>query len=240
MFRVRHEACLCVLAAAFCAVGAAKAEQFWIAYEGDDYPENRGWERVWGDDNGPYSGGANRSVADGIFTLDSLSNIQICDFYKTQRTIDPVPGEVFVAEWRVRLDPSSDSRDVGVGICRALSPGSAYFYIGPTSMYWGTDPWSGVTIGLEEAVFHSYRFESADMQSFVLTIDDTISLNGYFRDNTTLQYSVGFGDCVQGERSLSQWDYFRYGIVPEPTSVVGLLLACVLPRRRTALGVVGM
>jgi len=222
-----------VLAAAVFAVGAGKAEQFWIAYEGDDYPDNQAWERVYGDEHGPGSGGAVRSFADGVFTLDSLGNTAIVDFYKRQRTADPGPGELFVAEWRVRIDPRSDPDDVGVGIWRALSPGSAYFSIGPTSMYWGTDPWSGVTIGLEEGVFHSYRFESANMQSFALLIDDTITLNGYFKDNTSLQYCVVFGDAVQGAWSLSQWDYLRYGIVPEPASAASVLCltACLLTTR---------
>jgi len=91
-----------------------RAEQFWIAYEGDDYPENQGWNRVFGNGAGPDQGGANRSVSDGIFTLESLYDVSVCDFYKQERTVDPGPADLFVAEWRVRIDPSSDPHDAGV------------------------------------------------------------------------------------------------------------------------------
>ena len=118
-------------------------------------------------------------------------------------------------------------------ITRAFSPGYAVFRFGPSGVYIRPGE---LTIGLEEGVSHSYRFESADMRTFALQIDDTITFDGYFYDNTTLQAYVTFGDGVQGERSLSQWDYFRYGIVPEPTSVAGLacLVASSLLRRGTS------
>lgn len=236
MFRIRHQACLCVLAAGVFAVGAGKAEQFWIAYEGDDYPENQGWTRVYGNENGPYAGGANRSLSDGIFTLDSLHDSQIYDFYETDRSADPGPGEMFVAEWRVLVDPSSTSYDVGVVIARALSPGHAAIWLGGDGVY--VEP-GDTTIGVEAGAFHSYRFESADMSSYTLTIDGAITFAGHFEDFSVLQSFVNFGDGVQGERSLSRWDYFRYGIVPEPASVWGgvcLLMRPVCRRvlRRTA------
>jgi hypothetical protein len=217
---------------------AARATPFWVAYEGDDYPENEGWTRVFGDEHGPDQGGAVRSLADGIFTLDGLRNDQIVDFYERDRDLDPAPGELFVAEWRVLIEPRSDPLDAIVGIWRALSPGYAYFLLGPASVR--IMP-SGATIGIEEGVFHSYYFESADMRTFSLRIDDAITFDGNFYDNTTLQYSVAFGDSTQGERSLSQWDFFRYGILPEPTSAWGLLclLASSVPRQALRRHVVG-
>jgi len=202
---------------------ASRAEQFWVRYEGDDYPENQGWERAYADEHGPGSGGAVRSLADGVLTLDGLYSNAVVDFYWRDRAIDPGPGELFVAEWRVLVDPASGPYDVNVGIWRALSPGYAYFQLGPTGVR--IRP-ALVTIGLEEGVFHSYRFESVDMRSFTLDIDGSITFAGSFYDNTTLQYSVGFGDTVDGQASRSQWDYVRYGIVPEPASVAGL--ACLL------------
>jgi hypothetical protein len=30
----------------------ALATPYWVAWEGDDFPENEGWLRVWGDENG--------------------------------------------------------------------------------------------------------------------------------------------------------------------------------------------
>ena len=34
---------------------AANAEQCWIAYEGNDFPENEGWRRIYGNEDG-YAG----------------------------------------------------------------------------------------------------------------------------------------------------------------------------------------
>ncbi len=223
-----------LLGTAFILLGGAggRAERFWVAYEGDDYPENQGWERVYGDEHGPGSGGAVRSLADGIFTLDGLYSNAVVDFYVKDRAFDPGPGEKFVAEWRVLVDPASDPYDVNVGIWRAVSPGYAYFQLGPS----GVRIRPGlVTIGLQEGVFHSYRFESVDMHSFTLDIDGAITFSGSFYDNTTLQYSVAFGDTVDGQVSRSHWDYVRYGIVPEPCSAAAVLFSWILLGHRGTL-----
>jgi hypothetical protein len=73
------------------------ADQYWVAYEANDFPENMGWLRRYGDENGPMHGGAERSVAEGILTLDGLRHDQIYDGAEMQRPIDPGPGELFVA-----------------------------------------------------------------------------------------------------------------------------------------------
>ena len=80
---------------------SAAAEPYWITYEGNDYPENVGWERVWGNWDGPYQGdGAVRTLEDGVLTLDTLYDDGVVDFYKIERpgAIDPGPGELFVME----------------------------------------------------------------------------------------------------------------------------------------------
>ena len=43
----------------------AAAEPFWIAYEGNDYPEHEGWERV------TIGGAAQRQLDDGGLILDT-------------------------------------------------------------------------------------------------------------------------------------------------------------------------
>ena len=82
MRTIRGARLLFTVWAALLGTQVAGATPFWIAYEGDDYPENQGWERVYGDEHGPNSGGAIRSLADGIFTEDSLHDDQIFDFYE--------------------------------------------------------------------------------------------------------------------------------------------------------------
>jgi hypothetical protein len=59
--------------AAVLALGAslAAAEPYWVSWEGDDWPENQGWTRVWGNWDGLYEGpGAYRTLDSGILTFD--------------------------------------------------------------------------------------------------------------------------------------------------------------------------
>jgi hypothetical protein len=201
---------------------AAWATPYWIAYEGNDFPENEGWLRVWGDEEGPYHGGAERSVENGILTIDSLSDDQVCDFSEMQMSIDPGPGETFSAEWRVLIDPQSDPCDVWVVIARDNPPGHAAFSFGPSALW--IDP-DGVTIGLAPGVFHTFEFSSPNMRQYRLLVDGTIEYDSSFESYSILQSFVNFGDGAQGERSLSSWDYFRFGVVPEPSAILLLLLA---------------
>jgi len=212
--------CACVLLALL-GSGLGLAEPYWIAYEADDFPENEGWLRVWGDEHGPQHGGAERSLENGILTLDGLRNDQIVDFYEIQQSIDPGPGETFRAEWRLLVDPRSDSRDVDVIIARDDPPGHTLFQVGPSSI-WIDD--GGVTIDLKPNVFHTFLFSSQDMRQYQLVIDGSVEFVGNF-PYSGLDSFVAFGDSVQGERSYSQWDYFRFGAVPEPAPLVVLLFA---------------
>jgi len=203
---------------------------YWIGYEADDFPENVGWMRVYGDENGPQQGGAERTLEDGVLTLDGLRNDQIFDFYEIQRSIDPGPGEMFLAEWRVLVDPRSDARDVGVVIARDDPPGHVAFRVGPGALWIDAD---GVTIDLEPNVFHTFAFTSADMQEYQLVIDGAVQYGSSFDSYSILHSYVTFGDGVQGEWSLSRWDYFRFGAVPEPAPLLALLFAPGAWRRFT-------
>jgi hypothetical protein len=110
-------------------VARAEAEPYWVAYEGDALPEEVGWKRHWGDASGPYGPGANRWIEDGVFVLDSLKDDQIFDYYDVQRPIDPAPGELFIAEWRGRVDEPSDPGDAEVVIARDYPAGHVAFHL---------------------------------------------------------------------------------------------------------------
>jgi len=209
------------------------AAPFWVAYEGNDYPENEGWVRNYGNEIGPGVGGAERTVEDGVLTIDSLRDDWIFDFSRHRFQSDPAPGETFVAEWRLLIDQRSDASDVGVVIARAALAADVILRFGPESVH--VSP-GDVTIGIAPQQYHRFRFESPDMQEYRLQIDDDIVVNGLFDNITNLQGFVTFGDGVQGYRSYSQWDYFRYGIIPEPQSVQLVLcgVAISLLRRRAA------
>src|SRR5262245_3165514 len=94
---------------------SARAEQYWVAWEGNDYPENEGWERIV---DGP--GPATRSIHEGVMTLDGRWDRQVDDYYRMDRTLDPGMGESFVLQWRVRVVEVIGNPlglyDAGVGI----------------------------------------------------------------------------------------------------------------------------
>jgi hypothetical protein len=70
----------------------ARAEPYWIAYEGNDFPENEGWWHIWGPEPGE------RWIEDSVFVLDTLRDTHIADFYVMNMwgSLDPGPGETFV------------------------------------------------------------------------------------------------------------------------------------------------
>jgi hypothetical protein len=191
----------------------ATAEQYWIAYDGDDFPEKVGWRRHFGNEHGPGQGGAERWIEDGVFVLDSLRHDQIFDFYDVQRPIGPGPGEYFVAAWRACIDVTFGEYDSEVVIARDDPPGHVAIEY---DVDLATISTNGVSFPIAPGLFHTYRVESDDMEQFVFFIDGTAVHIGEFDSDSVLQSFVAFGDGVQGARSLSQWDYFRFGVVPEP------------------------
>lgn len=197
---------------------AARASPYWIAYEGDEFPENAGWTRHnFGD------GPAVRSIADGIFTIDSLWSPNISDFYEIDRQMNPDPGELFVAEWRLRVVEEYGSPLSGGDAIVAVAGdegndlGLEYRVDEIHSTY---DSW---IIPIEPLIFHDYRLTTADMVNYSFYIDGTLALAGTFEPATLNVSFFAFGDGVNGRRSLTEWDYVRFGVVPEASSGLGLL-----------------
>jgi hypothetical protein len=196
--------------------GAAWAEPYWIAYEGDVFPEEAGWWHIW-------EGAAERSLEDGVLVIDSLHDIAIADFYQMHMygELDPEPGELFIMEWRLKIDEIVGDRDPGVSVF-SDDRWAVGFDFDETTIYSGFEP--GVTASFEAGIFHDFRLVSWDMRAYQLFIDGDLAIAGWFWDSLTPS-RVGWGDCVQGAASLSRWDYFRFGVVPEPGCA---LLAFVL------------
>ena len=203
-------------------VGQAGAEQFWITYEGNDFPENEGWEHI------TYNGEAERWIEDGALVIDSLHDVHVEDLAKMERWMDPDPGELFVAEWRLLVDEGSGDRDAGVAIARSFEPGYVIFQFGPET---ARDVQDLIWFPVEPGIFHTYRFESHDMVDYELFIDGQSVHEGTFMTAASNQSSIGFGDMIDGQASLSRWDYLRFGVVPEPSASVLALTSLWLTRR---------
>ncbi len=186
-------------------VGFARADQFWISWEGDTYPEQDGWERY------TRAGGAQRSLQDGTLVLDGMASWEIVDNYYIERTLIPDPGELFRLDWRVRVDEVLGYTDPLVAVCAGQlgQVGLGYSENGIWSMF----EW--VWIDFEPGVFHDYTFTSADMETYALYIDGQLAHSGYFVGPSS-QSIVCWGDGTEGASSISTWDYARFGIVPAP------------------------
>jgi|GEM_PF-1029767 len=221
-----------VVAAGLCAC-LVQAELFWISYDASCglYPEEVGWGRI------AHGGGAVRSLADGILTLDSTADSMICDGYGIYRPTTPGPGETFVCEWRMCLAQHSGFGESLVSM-RADDGGGVNF------RYWMGHLQSeqGWTVPIAPDIFHTYRLESTDMYTYLLWLDGVyMGSDAFDRPGPPVPYAA-FGDCTYGttpQSSLTQWEYFRFGVVPEPNSLALVLAlttcACVARRGKQLL-----
>jgi hypothetical protein len=209
----------------------ALPNQYWVAWEGEDFPENQGWTRHWGNWSGPYQGtGAQRTLENGTLTYDTSYDAGVYDYADMQRQIDPGPGEQFVMEWRLKVDEVTG------------------WYADPGVAVAGDDGWIvGLLFGENQVVsvfencaatpfvpnvFHDFRLTSSDMRTYDLFIDERLARTGSFWQGLTYS-GVSWGDATQGAASLSEWEHFRVGVVPEPAAgtLVGAVIACCGRRR---------
>ena len=213
---------LCLGALLALGVCGASADQYWIAYEGNDFPENEGWRRI------TFGGGAERYLDQGNLVIDSLASTQIADFYEMRRNgeLDPGPGELFVMEWRTQIDEVVGFMDLTVGV-NSDEEWSVGFELNMDTIRSLLEP--GTNASFEPGVAHSFDFSSADMRSYELRIDEETVISGHFI-RFFESSRVGWGDGVQGAASLSRWDYFRFGVVPEPSSALLFSLGFTIRR----------
>ena len=199
--------------------GSARAEPYWIAYEGDVFPEEEGWWHIW-------EGAAERSLEDGVLVIDSLHDIGIADFYTMHvaEAMDPDPGELFVMEWRLKVEKMIGGYPDICVVVYSDEQWAVALEFDESAVYSGFE--YGVSAAFEPGAFHNFRLESADMRSYSLSMDGNIVLSGSFWQSAT-PAEVSWGDGVQGSASLSHWDYFRFGVVPEPGCA--LLVFVLLP-----------
>jgi len=158
---------------------AAYGSPYWVSWEGEGetagLPEEFGWTRVWGNWDGQYQGpGANRTLEDGILTYDSLYDPGVYDFSRMHRLgqTDPAPGELFVMEWRLRVDEVVGFSDPGAGVCsdEAWALGFTFAYDRAYSVFEDF-----AAIPFVPGVFHDYEVISANMRTYDLYIDGELA-----------------------------------------------------------------
>lgn len=214
---------LAVLATLALGATVTVASQWWVAYEGNDFPENEGWERHL------YGGGADRYFQDGSLVLDGRASTSIADFYRQPLTSDPGEGEVFQAEWSVYVADLTGFADPGVAI-GSHGHGSVVLVYQENRIY---SLLEGVYVNFTPGLAHDYLLTSSDMfTTYSLFVDGVLAHVGVFIGPMG-QSQADWGDYGQGASSLSLWDYFRFGVVPEPATglAVGSAGLAVLFRR---------
>jgi hypothetical protein len=213
MSRVTWVAVLAGLATA----GIARSDTYWIAWEGDDWPENMDppWIRNWGNWQGPGQGGAYRTLESGVLTYDSLYDPGVYDFYHMDRpgATDPGPGEVFLWGWTAEVDELygwyyDPAVSLASDTAKRLGFGLAPDHI--QSVFE-----DGVTIPVQPGMFHDYSVLTSDMLTYELYIDGQLARVGSFWQGVSQSY-IGWGDSVQGGASLHQWKRVCFGALVAP------------------------
>lgn len=210
-------------------VGPAGADQYWVAYEGNDFPENEGWTRIIEGD-----GPAVRTLADGVLTIDSLRSRQIADFYRIDRQIDPAPGEEFVMRWRLRVNQVEGTwpYDPGVALFSDDDWGLG-FEFGEAEI---RSVFEHRSFALVPGVFHQFEVRSHDMRQYDLIVDGLPFFQGAFWKPAVTRSYVAWGDAGVGSASVAEWDYFEFGVVPEPTCQTLAVVVIALARCSFRLG----
>jgi hypothetical protein len=204
MIRMLSLLLVCVLA-----VSIASADEYWIAYEGNDFPENEGWTRIWFDPQ------AERWIENGALAIDSRASTSTCEWYEWYpEVVDPAPGEEFIMCWRLCVDDGGF--DVGVSVY-SDEKWAAAFLLDEDTIVSVFEP--DVSASFTPNVFHEFELRSVDMRTYELFIDDALAIEGTFW-LSLIQSRVLWGDKVQGAASLSRWDYVRFGVAPEPNGTL--------------------
>ena len=211
------------------AVGPARGEQYWIAYEGNDFPENEGWVRS------TIATPPERWLEDGSLFIDSRADPHTTDNYTIyfDAGLDPEPGETFIMRWRLNVHEATPWDDPGVYVISDDHYAVMFVF---AERYVLSTHEGNVFAYFEPGMFHEFELRSGDMRSYELYIDGDLAIEGVFSESF-FSACAGWGDVVAGSASLAQWDYFRFGVVPEPAGAAMALAAIValsLAYRRTA------
>jgi hypothetical protein len=128
----------------------------------------------------------------------------------------PDPGELFVLQWRIRVDQVSAYYDPYVGVF-SDEKWAAAFMLSTSAIYSAFEP--GVSAPFEAGTAHTFELASWDMQTYVLSIDGAPAIYGNSWLSLTPSKTI-WGDGGYNEASLARWDYLRFGVVPEPSNIV--------------------
>jgi hypothetical protein len=202
------------------------ADEFYLHYDGNDFPENEGWNRFATDP--PVV----RSLWDGLLGLNAYGDISTAGFYFTgPDSFSVSDGEFLRVAWRMVTNGTGSGgvspSDVSVWIANDQQ-GAAVIYISPWFVTDGDYYSYEHVVAIAPREFHDYEFLSYDLRGYELYIDGALAFESGFRDHGAYSNNVSWGDTIIGMASVSAWDYVTVEVVPEPHSAVSLAAAGVV------------
>ena len=206
----------CFLTSCLLFVSAAGADPYWIAYEGNGFPENEGWSRIT---NGPL---AERRIEDGALVVDTTEDRHTCDWYEMYPDITaPEAEEEFILQWRLKIEEfTGGGSGATVGVFSDERWGVT-FTMSHDTIISSYDP--GVSAPFEPDIYHEYELRSPDMRTYELFIDGMLTFEGSFWQSVWTN-KVVWGEGNTASACLSSWDYFRLGVIPEPNTGIALFV----------------
>ena len=205
----------------------APAEPYWVGWTGDTFPETEGWTRYSSDPP------AERWLDDGSLFIDSRADWYMSEQYGQPRPgmMSPNPGETFVMHWRVKVHEIIGYSDPGVSVWsddqHALVLSMGVDFIQSSEEL--------TTASFAPYEWHEFTLQSEDMLTYQLYIDGAPAFDGSFYESAFSLAGAYWGDH-SSHRSLAEWDYVAFGIVPEPSSGLSVLVvacAAVFVKRAT-------
>ena len=186
------------------------------------FPEAVGWERhheFAGDPNG----GAERSIENGTLVIDSLASVEIDDsyvHYKYDTGLLPTSASPFIAEWSMQvIEQHATWYDTNMGFHSGTHILALQLARGAVS-----STFEGWSYPLDLSAMREFTLVSDGLRSYALRVDDVLIHEGQFTDVLyDTSERVWFGDTVNGARSLSRWDFVRFGALPESSSAMLIL-----------------
>ena len=167
---------------------------------------------------GQTTAAARRWFEDGALVLDGMASIYIADMYKQYLPSLPVIGEeILTVAWGLRVDEIYGFGDPGVTISMHGHGNVTLVYCANNRILSsGECEW---VADYEPAAFHKYTFTTADLDTYILSIDSLPVHSGPVGPPMPDSY-VAWGDSVQGAASRSTWQYMRV-TVARPGDVNG-------------------
>jgi hypothetical protein len=190
-------------------VPAVRAGLFWHTWEGNKMPEQEMWQRFMID------GGAERSLSDGLLTLDTTANGDIVDEYYWNAPWALVPGEYVRADWRLCV-----KHEAGIygepGFIVDTGSKLAWFIYTEDTIY---DATGELIATFTPSIFHNYSLTSHDLSTYDLRIDGQLVYTGSFEGPPGAGPGVCWGAVSQPAVSIATWDYVRFGVLSEAAPV---------------------